>query len=82
MKNEVLMNSLSEEVKQKLVGCRTAEEAKKVLSEAGVEPLDDELLDGVAGGELRETPNIYYGGFYPASEGSSGGNSGFYTIIK
>ncbi len=50
MKNEEFYNSLSEEVKQKLAGCRTAEEAKKVLSEAGVEPLDDKLLDEAAGG--------------------------------
>ena len=44
------MNSLSEEVKRKLLECKTQEEAKKVLTEAGVEPLDDELLDNVAGG--------------------------------
>ena len=50
MKNGELMNSLSEEVKQKLAECKTQEEAKKVLTEAGIEPLDDELLDNVAGG--------------------------------
>ncbi len=50
MKNEKFYNSLSEEVKQRLSECRTAEEVKKVLSEAGVEPLDDELLEEVAGG--------------------------------
>ncbi len=50
MKNEAFYESLSEEVKQKLAGCRTAEEAKKVLSEAGIEPVDDELLDDAAGG--------------------------------
>ena len=50
MKNEERMNNLSEEVRQKLAVCKTAEEAKKVLAEAGVEPLDDELLDAVAGG--------------------------------
>ncbi len=52
MKNEELYKGLNEEVKKKLAGCRTAEEAKKVLSEAGVEPLDDELLDAVAGGHM------------------------------
>ena len=44
------INELSEEVKQKLASCKTKEEAKKVLAEAGIEPLDDELLDCVAGG--------------------------------
>ena len=52
MKKEELMNSLSEEAKTKLAACKTLEEAKKVLAEAGVEPLDDELLDAVAGGEM------------------------------
>ena len=42
--------NLNEEVKQKLAACKTAKEAKKVLTEAGVEPLDDELLDAIAGG--------------------------------
>ena len=50
MKNEDFYNSLSEEVKKKLAGCKTQEEIRKVLAEAGVEPLDDELLDAVAGG--------------------------------
>ena len=50
MKKEELMNNLSEEAKQKLAACKTAEEAKKVLADAGVEPLDDELLDEVSGG--------------------------------
>ena len=54
MKKEELFNSLSEEVKKKLAACRTQEEIKRVLAEAGVDPLDDELLDAVAGG--------YYGG--------------------
>ncbi len=53
MKNGERMNSLSEEVKRKLLECKTQEEAKKVLTEAGIEPLDDELLDNVAGG-LRD----------------------------
>ena len=50
MKNEKFNNSLSEEVKKQLAECKTQEEVRKVLAEAGVEPLDDELLDDVAGG--------------------------------
>ncbi len=53
MKNEERMNNLGEEIKRKLAACKTAEEAKKVLDEAGVEPLDDELLDAVAAGLYR-----------------------------
>ncbi len=53
MNGEECMNRLSEEIKQKLAACKTAEEAKKVLAEAGVEPLDDELMDAVAGGVTR-----------------------------
>ena len=64
MKNGERMNSLSEEVKQKLAECKTQEEAKKVLTEAGIEPLDDELLDNVAGG-MRDP------GFGKAKEGFS-----------
>ncbi len=50
MKNEEFYNNLSENVKKNLAGCRTQDEIRKVLTEAGVEPLDDELLDAVAGG--------------------------------
>ncbi len=50
MKYEELFNSLSEEVKKKLAECKTQEEIRKVLTEAGIEPLDDKLLDTVAGG--------------------------------
>ena len=50
MDKKELMTALSDKVKQKHAACKTAEEAKKVLAEAGVEPLDDELLDTVAGG--------------------------------
>ncbi len=50
MKKEELFNSLSEEVKKKLAECKTREEIKRVLSEAGVELLDDALLDDVSGG--------------------------------
>ena len=50
MKHEELYNDLSEEVKKKLAECKTQDDIRRVLSEAGVEPLDDELLDAVAGG--------------------------------
>ncbi len=50
MTNKELISSLSEEVRQKLAKCRTQEEAKAVLTEAGIEPIDDELLDAAAGG--------------------------------
>jgi len=50
MKNEAFYNSLTEEVKRKLAECKTQEEIRKVLTEAGVEPLDDALLEAVAGG--------------------------------
>ncbi len=50
MESKELLSSLSEEMKQKLAECETQEEIRKVLAEAGVEPLDDELLDAVAGG--------------------------------
>jgi len=56
MKKEELMNKLSGETRQKLTACKTAEEAKKVLAEAGVEPLDDEMLDDVTGGLLFLIP--------------------------
>ncbi len=50
MKNEEIINKLSEEVKKKLAECKTQDDIRKVLFEAGVESLDDELLDAVAGG--------------------------------
>ena len=50
MKSEEIINKLSEEVKKKLAECKTQVELRKVLAEAGVEPLDDEQLDAVAGG--------------------------------
>ena len=53
MKNEAFYDSLNEDAKRKLAACKTAEEAKKVLAEAGVEPMDDELLEAVAGGVDR-----------------------------
>ena len=50
MNKEEFYNSLSEDVKKKLAECKTQDELRKVLAEAGVEPVDDELLDAVAGG--------------------------------
>ena len=50
MKNEELCSGLSEEIKQRIAACSTQEELRKVLAEAGVEPLDDALMDAVAGG--------------------------------
>ncbi len=50
MENKDPIKELSEEVKKKLAACGTGEEARKILSEAGVEPLSDEDLDKVAGG--------------------------------
>ncbi|MCR5521690.1 MAG: hypothetical protein K6F44_07260 [Lachnospiraceae bacterium] len=50
------MNNLSDEVKAKLDNCKTEEE-KKVLADAGIEPIDDELLDEVAGGFIRDDNN-------------------------
>ncbi|MCR4772000.1 MAG: hypothetical protein K5855_06760 [Oscillospiraceae bacterium] len=50
MKKEEFYNNLSEDVKKKLAECKTQDELRKVLAEAGVESVDDELLDAVAGG--------------------------------
>ena len=50
MESKELLSSLSEEVKQKLAECKTQEEICKVLAEAGIEPMEDALLDAVAGG--------------------------------
>ena len=50
MKAEELYNSLSEEIKKKLAACKTQEEVKRVLTEAGDELMPDALLDGVSGG--------------------------------
>ena len=61
MKNEEFSYHLSEEVKKKLEECKTQEEIRKVLAQAGVEPLDDELLDAVAGGTSRgPLPGVNY----------------------
>ncbi len=54
MKNKDMIKELSEEVKKKLAACKTKEEVRKVLAEAGVEPLDEKDLDKVAGGMETE----------------------------
>ncbi len=51
------MNDLSDEVKANLVNCKTEEEKKKVLADAGIEPIDDELLDEVSAGAVRNNNN-------------------------
>ena len=48
--NEEFMDRLSEEIRQKLAACKTRDEIRKVLDEAGAEPLDEEDLAVVAGG--------------------------------
>ncbi len=55
MEGKELLSSLSEEIKQKLAACKTQAEMERVLAEAGIEPMDDELLDAVAGGLLDLT---------------------------
>lgn len=49
MKQELLAK-LTEEVKQKLAACKTQEEIQKILAAAGIESLDDDLLENIAGG--------------------------------
>ena len=45
---------LSKELKEKVQNAKSAEEAKKILEEAGME-LTDEEMDQVAGGAPRPT---------------------------
>jgi hypothetical protein len=71
MKNTELMSSLSEEVKQKVDGGKT---------EAGIEQLNDELLEDVTGGELRDTHMHYR--YYSAPEESSESVSKIDILIK
>ena len=56
MTNEEFYNSLSNEVKKELAKCKTEEDVKKVLSDAGVELLDDEMVDDVSGGLIPMIP--------------------------
>ncbi len=58
MENKDPIKDLSEEVKKKLAACKTKEEVRKVLAEAGVEPLSDEDLDKVAGGRSLYRPHL------------------------
>ena len=51
------MNDLSDEVKANLVNCKTEEEKKKALADAGIEPIDDELLDEVSAGAAPNNNN-------------------------
>ena len=71
MENKDPVKEMSEEVEKKLAACETKEEVKKVLAEAGVEPLDDGDLDKVAGGyfdlrvmESRYDPPVHHTGSY------------------
>lgn len=50
MKNEELIKGLSEELKAKLAACKTQEGVRKILEEAGIEALDDKLLEAVSAG--------------------------------
>jgi hypothetical protein len=50
MKFEEIIGKMSEEAKQRLSSCKTQEEVQEVLSEELGTPLDDELLDAIAGG--------------------------------
>jgi len=54
MKSNELYSNFNEEVKQQFAGYKTEEEAKKVLSKVGIEPLRDVLLDKVAGGRMGD----------------------------
>lgn len=45
MESKELLSSLSEEMKKKLAECKTQKEMEAVLTEAGIDPLDDELLE-------------------------------------
>jgi len=50
MKSEEAIGKLSEETKRGLATCKTREEAEEVLADECGSPLDDELLDAIAGG--------------------------------
>ncbi len=53
---EEFMDRLSEGTRQKLAACKTRDEIRKVLVEAGAEPLDEEDLDAAAGGSRGPVP--------------------------
>ena len=48
---------LSKELKEKVENAKSAEEAKKILAEAGLE-LTEEELDQVAGGKARHVSDF------------------------
>ncbi len=51
MDKEENLDTLSEETKRKLAACKTPEEARRVLTEAGeVATLDDGMMAAIAGG--------------------------------
>lgn len=54
MNNKDMISKLSDDVKQKLAACKSPEGIRKILAEAGIEALDDRLLDAVAGGFIKD----------------------------
>ena len=50
MKIEEIIGTMSEEAKQRLASCKTQEELQEVLAEECGRPLDDDMLDAIAGG--------------------------------
>ncbi len=53
MKNNEKLDNLSNEFKAKLKNCKNDEEVKSVLKEAGIEPIDDDMLDLISGGYIQ-----------------------------
>lgn len=53
MKSEAFYNNLSDDLKRKLSECKTEEDVRSVLADAGIEPLDSDLLASVSGGAGR-----------------------------
>ena len=56
MNKKKFYESLSDEVKTKLKSCKTDDEMKKVLAEAGI-ALPDEVLSEVSGGKHSSCPD-------------------------
>ena len=50
MSNEGTFGKLSEEMRQRIASCKTPEEAQQALAEEYGVPVDDELLEEIAGG--------------------------------
>ncbi len=57
MDNTELIDNLSDETMQKIMECKNEEEIKKILSEAGIKELDDEILDKIVGGLIMFRPD-------------------------